>query len=229
MPTASDPVPESTRNLHRAHNATLHNTNQAMGTEMARAERVAAALEPTPTPDHLRYGGMTATPLIRQLFGNIGGKAASRNKAGNEGRNGKSGTVVGCGRGGDGGSGKGGSEGENRASGAKICNTERLKYARLAGHDGAAPSPWGNLAGEVQDGQQKNKEGTVSLPGTRSAEHQINNSVPSTFVPKSGGDGRSVGGRNNGGDRKNDKKHEDRFASALEHHKRNVIAAAKDP
>ena len=197
---------------------------------MARTERVAAALEPTPTPDHLRYGGMTATPLVRQLFANIGGKAISSDKARKDGR--KTGLVADRECGGSGGSGGSGSdrgEGEKRAGGAKGRSTDTVNYSRLATQDDAAPSPWENLAGEAQDGQ-KNKEGSSFLPGTRGTRQRINNSLPSTFVPKGRRDGRDGGGsRKLGGDRKDNKKHEDRFASALEHHKRNVVAIAVDP
>lgn len=203
---------------------------------MARTERVAAALEPTPTPDHLRYGGMTATPLVRQLVASIGGKAIRSDKARKEGKNG--GILVDRGRGGGGGngaigsgsgSGKGG--GEKRAGGAKGCSTERVNYARLATHDDAAPSPWENLAGEAQDGQKTKEGASSSLSGTtRGTRQRINNSLPSTFVPKAGRDGRSGGGgRKLGGDRRDDQKHEDRFASTLAHHKRNVVAVAVDP
>lgn len=198
---------------------------------MARTERVAAAVESTPTPDHLRYGGMTATPLVRQLFANIGGKAIRSDKAWKEG--GKARTVADRGRGGDGGGSGSGSGGGPRGSrksgddklagGGKGSSTERVT------HDDAAPSPWENLAGEIQDGH-KSKEGPSSLPGTRGARQRTNNSLPSTFVQKAGRDGRGSGGRRKvGSDRRDDQNHEDRFASALEHHKRNVVAVTVDP
>lgn len=200
---------------------------------MARTERVAAAVEPTPTPDHLRYGGMTATPLVRQLFANIGGKAIRSDKAWKEGGKGsmvadrgRGGGGGGSGRGGGGGggpSGSGKSGGDKIAGGGEGSSTERVTY------DDAAPSPWENLAGEMQDGQ-KSKEGPSSLPGTRGTRQRTNNSLPSTFVPKAGRDGRGGGGRRKiGSDRRDDQKHEDRFTSALEHHKRNVVAVTVDP
>lgn len=46
-----------------------------MEAEAARAER-ASALEPAPAPDHLRYGGMTQAPLVRQLFNGLAGAGA---------------------------------------------------------------------------------------------------------------------------------------------------------
>lgn len=49
---------------------------QAVGAEAARAER-ASAREPSPAPDHLRYGGMTQAPLVRQLFAGLGGANSS--------------------------------------------------------------------------------------------------------------------------------------------------------
>lgn len=198
---------------------------------MVRAERASAAAELTATPDHLRYGGMTATPLVRQLFAGIGGKAIRSDKARKEGRKG---SIVADRRRGGGGSGGGPSgsgrdEGDKRAGGAKGNITERVQYSQLATHDDAAPSPWENLAGEIQD-EKKNKEGSSSLPGTRGARQRINNSLPSTFVPKAGRDGRgSTGGRKRGCDWRDDHKYEDRFSSALEHHKRNVVANVVGP
>lgn len=41
-----------------------------MEAEAARARR-AVALEPVPAPDYLRYGGMTAAPLVQELFAGI--------------------------------------------------------------------------------------------------------------------------------------------------------------
>lgn len=58
---------------------------QAVVAEAARAQR-AAAPEPTATPDHIRYGGMTATPLVRQLFAGINGVTARGENGGNEKR-----------------------------------------------------------------------------------------------------------------------------------------------
>lgn len=49
-------------------------TQQAVEAEAARAER-SFAREPSPAPDHLRYGGMTQAPLVRQLFAGLGGGA----------------------------------------------------------------------------------------------------------------------------------------------------------
>ena len=191
---------------------------------MVRAERASAATELAPTPDHLRYGGMTATPLVRQLFAGIGGKAIRSDKAHKGDR--KDRMVADRGRGG-GGSGDGPSgsgKDDKRAGGAKGNTAERVQYSRLATHDDAAPSPWENLAGEIQDGQ-KNKEGSSSLPGTRGARQRINNSLPSTFVAKAGRDGRGgAGGRKRVYHWRDDQTHKDRFASALEHHKRNVVA-----
>lgn len=52
-----------------------HVKQQAVEAEAARAER-ASALEPVPAPDHLRYGGMTQAPLVRQLFAGLAGAGA---------------------------------------------------------------------------------------------------------------------------------------------------------
>lgn len=76
-------------------------------------ERVAAAaLDPTALPHHLRYGDMTAIPLVQRLKrlpAWMGSKAISRDKSRMEGR--KCGMVVliehGGGRGGGGGGGTG--------------------------------------------------------------------------------------------------------------------------
>ncbi|CAM9246796.1 unnamed protein product [Ectocarpus sp. 8 AP-2014] len=45
---------------------------KAVESEAFRAERVSAR-EPSPAPDHIRYGGMTQAPLVRQLFSGVGG------------------------------------------------------------------------------------------------------------------------------------------------------------
>lgn len=48
---------------------------QAVEAEAARAERL-SALEPVPAPDNIRYGGMTQAPLVRQLFAGLGASIA---------------------------------------------------------------------------------------------------------------------------------------------------------
>ncbi|CAM9591773.1 unnamed protein product [Ectocarpus sp. 4 AP-2014] len=45
---------------------------KAVESEAFRAERLSAR-EPSPAPDHIRYGGMTQAPLVRQLFSGLGG------------------------------------------------------------------------------------------------------------------------------------------------------------
>lgn len=176
-----------------------------MGAEAARAER-AVALEPTPAPDNLRYGGMTTAPLVKQLFASISGKTD------NNGRGGTRGSTI----------GRGDTRGGRFAmlGGGRGGTGTRRGDIQLDVPSEIAQTPWEIRAGGARDSQQKNIDRVLSPMGTGGALRSVK------LIPTRNGGG--IGAVNRGearGVQGGEIRHGGGFSSMLEHHRRNVLSA----
>lgn len=175
-----------------------------MEAEAARAER-ASALEPVPAPDHLRYGGLTQAPLVRQLFAGLvgagaGGTAAAANltdATGGPHARGAAGNIISSG-----GVGRG-------VAGSRAIDG-------MGGGGGAAAKGVGALrpGGGVEGGRGI---GVGGGGGSRKQQRLVGDAAPASSDVRR----RPLGGS---GDH-----YADGFASTLEHHRRNVIAITVPP
>lgn len=151
---------------------------QAVESEAFRAERVSAR-EPSPAADHIRYGGMTEAPLVRQLFAGLGGGvggvggldtptsvdgAHARGAVGN--RIFKGGTR-----------GRGGTEGRGARTGAGRGKGGEHLRVRGEGGGGAAAAAAADERTSAADGRD-NHEGFASA-----LEHHRRNVIAVTVPP----------------------------------------------
>ncbi|CAM9301379.1 unnamed protein product [Ectocarpus fasciculatus] len=149
---------------------------KAVESEAFRAERVSAR-EPSPAPDHIRYGGMTQAPLVRQLFsglgGGVGGVGGLDTPTSVDGAHGRAAVGNRIFKGGT--RGRGGTEGRGRTGAGRGKGVEHLRVSGEGG-GGAAAATADERTSAASGGD--NHEGFAST-----LEHHRRNVIAVTVPP----------------------------------------------